>query len=68
MNFTTTKTRGWQKQCWEWAKAQESFELREVNTEHFPFCDALSATYLGKYHFSCNTGVVTFTFSQEESK
>jgi hypothetical protein len=67
MNFTTTKTKGWQKHCWEWAKAQQPFELREVGTEHFSFCEILSATYQGKYHFSFKTAVVTFTFSGEDS-
>jgi len=65
MNFTTTRTRGWQRLCWEWAKAQEPFELREVKTEHFPFCDILSATYRGKYHFSFPTATMFFTFSKE---
>jgi hypothetical protein len=68
MNFTTTKTKEWQKLCWEWAKAKESFELREAGKEHFPFCDILCATYRGKYQFSSIAPVVTFTFPKEDSQ
>jgi hypothetical protein len=67
MNFTMTKTKEWQKQCWEWAKAREPFELREVKTEHLSFCKILSATYQGKCQFSPTTAVVTFTFVKEHN-
>jgi len=62
MNFTTTKTAGWQKDCWEWAKAKESFELRDVAKEHFVFCDELCAAYGGQYRLSFVAPVATFTF------
>ena len=62
MKSTTTKTPGWQKQCWDWAKAKEPFELRDAAKEHLVFCDELCAAYGGQYQFSPITAVATFTF------
>lgn len=49
MNFTTTKTQGWQKHCWEWAKNNEPFELHGVEVIHYRFCDELCAAYQYKF-------------------
>jgi hypothetical protein len=66
MNFTTTKTKGWQQHCWEWAEAKEPFELRDVAAENIPFCNELCAAYQGKYQLSNVVPVATFTFIVEE--
>jgi hypothetical protein len=50
INSTTTRTQGWQADCWNWAKANEPFELYGVETQHLPFCRELSATCRCKYH------------------
>lgn len=34
---------GWQTDCWNWAKANQPFELYGVQPRHFSFCEALSA-------------------------
>lgn len=67
MNFTSTKTTGWQRQCWEWAKVKEPFELRDVAKEHLLFCDELCAAYQGSYRLSNVVPVATFTFKSEDS-
>jgi hypothetical protein len=68
MNITTTKTRGWQQHCWDWAKAKEPFELRDVGTENIPFCDELCAAYQGRYRLSHAGPVAIFTFTEETPK
>ena len=66
MNFVTTKTKGWQLYCCEWAKVHEQFELHGIEKQHLPFCDLLSATYQGKYECSPNACIVTFKFRETE--
>jgi hypothetical protein len=45
LNSTTTRTKGWQADCWNWAKAKKPFQLFGVQTAHLAFCQALSAAY-----------------------
>ena len=42
LNSTTTRTKGWQADCWNWASANQPFELHGVGHEHLPFCQELS--------------------------
>jgi hypothetical protein len=50
INSTTTRTRGWQADCWNWAKANQPFELHGVRSQHLPFCEALAAACQCKIH------------------
>jgi hypothetical protein len=49
INSTSTRTQGWQADCWNWAKANEPFELYGVETQHLPFCQELSEACRCKY-------------------
>lgn len=50
VNSTTTRTKGWQTDCWNWAKANKPFELYGVQRRHFQFCESLSAACHCKFH------------------
>lgn len=50
IHSTTTRTQGWQADCWNWARANEPFELHGVASQHLPFCRELSAACRCKYH------------------
>ena len=42
INSTTTRTQGWQMDCWNWAKANLPFKLYGVETHHLAFCKMLA--------------------------
>jgi hypothetical protein len=50
INSTTTRTQGWQADCWNWAKANMPFELYGVGSNHLAFCKALAAACRFKFH------------------
>ena len=50
INSTTTRTQGWQADCWNWAKANMPFELYGVGTNHLEFCKALAASCGFQFH------------------
>ncbi len=50
INSTTTRTQGWQADCWNWAKARMPFELYGIQTEHLAFCRALSSACRLHFH------------------
>jgi hypothetical protein len=50
INSTTTRTQGWQVDCWNWAKAHKPFQLYGVQNQHLPFCAALSAACHCKFN------------------
>ena len=50
INSTTTRTQGWQADCWNWAKASLPFELYGIQTHHLAFCQALSSACRIKFH------------------
>jgi len=50
INSTTTRTQGWQADCWNWAKARLPFELYGVETQHLTFCKALSTACRCRFH------------------
>lgn len=49
INSTTTRTQGWQTDCWNWAKANKPFELCGIQKKHLAFCEELSAAYHCKF-------------------
>jgi hypothetical protein len=50
IHSTTTRTQGWQADCWNWARANEPFELYGVGTQHLQFCQALSTACGCQFH------------------
>lgn len=50
INSTTTRTKGWQIDCWNWARANKPFQLYGVRNQHLPFCEALSAACHCQFH------------------
>ena len=62
INSTTTRTQGWQTDCWNWAKANEPFTLYGVAPHHLPFCQALSAACHYHYHSRRFRGESVATF------
>jgi hypothetical protein len=62
INSVTTKTAGWQQQCWEWAEASLSFELRDVEAGHFAFCQELCAEYGYTYRYNGRRGYSVVQF------
>jgi hypothetical protein len=43
INSTTTRTQGWQADCWNWAKARIPFKLYGIREQHLAFCRALAS-------------------------
>ena len=50
LHSTTTRTQGWQADCWNWAKARMSFELYGIQAQHLAFCRALSSACHVRFH------------------
>jgi hypothetical protein len=50
IHSTTTRTQGWQADCWNWAKAKMSFELYGIQAQHLAFCRALSSACHVRFH------------------
>lgn len=50
INSTSTRTLGWQADCWNWAKANIPFKLYGVETQHLSFCQALAAACRCQFH------------------
>ena len=50
LHSTTTRTQGWQADCWNWAKARMPFELYGIQTHHLGFCRALSSACRLQFH------------------
>jgi hypothetical protein len=53
INSTTTQAEGWQKQCWQWAEAKQSFEIHDLQSQHFMFCQEICAEYNYTYQYFC---------------
>jgi hypothetical protein len=53
INSTSTKVAGWQEKCWTWAEAKQPFEVRDMQAEHFMFCQELCAEYEYTYQYRC---------------
>ena len=52
MKQTDTKAEDWQRACMEWAKVNESFQVRNVSVRHLVFLNELCAAYKYKYQAS----------------
>jgi len=52
-NSVSTSTTGWEKKCWAWAEAKQLFEIRDMGTAHFLFCQELCAEYDYIYQYRC---------------
>jgi len=51
INSTSTRTQGWQADCWNWARTGEPFEIYGFEPEHLAICRKLSAACGCKYRF-----------------
>ena len=51
INSVSTKTTGWQKKCWRWAEARQPFEVCDLESSHFMFCQELCAEYNYAYEY-----------------
>ncbi|HEY3760313.1 MAG TPA: hypothetical protein VGN23_01000 [Verrucomicrobiae bacterium] len=62
INSTTTRIKGWQADCWNWAKANKPFKLYGIGPEHEHFCQAVAASCNCKFHSHMlrNESVATF--------
>lgn len=53
INSTSTQQAGWQSKCWAWAERRQPFEIRDMEAEHFMFCQELCAEYDYTYQYRC---------------
>jgi hypothetical protein len=67
INSTTTRTKGWQKNCWNWARLKKPFQLSGVQSAHLAFCQALSAAYRCKFRSRLFRGESVITFEPGQS-
>ena len=51
VNLTTTKSKGWEQKCKEWADANEPFEIHSIESSHFTFCQSFCARHNYQYEF-----------------
>ena len=63
INSITTQTAGWQNKCWQWAEAKQPFEIRDLEAQHFMFCQEICAEYqyTYQYYFRDSESVAKFT-------
>jgi hypothetical protein len=54
LNSVSTKTTGWQEKCWNWAESQQPFEIRDMTSSHFMFCQELCGEYNYTYVYRCS--------------
>jgi hypothetical protein len=50
INSTSTRTQGWQMDCWNWAKSSLPFKLYGVESHHLAFCKAVAAACRCKFY------------------
>jgi len=53
INSVSTQTSGWQEKCWNWAETRQSFEIRDMQSVHFMFCQEICAEYDYTYQYRC---------------
>jgi hypothetical protein len=63
VNFTTTKSKGWEQKCKEWADANESFEIHSIESSHFTFCQNFCARHNYQYQFQIRAGEYVAIFT-----
>jgi hypothetical protein len=66
INSISTKAVGWQYQCWTWAEAKLSFEIRDMESAHFMFCQEVCAEYNYTYQYRCNRSESAAQFKPAE--
>lgn len=49
----STKDAGWRDKCGVWAKARQPFEVRDLESARFLFCQELCAEYGYMYEYHC---------------
>lgn len=64
MNVITTKGRGWQKRCWDSAKAGEAFEVLSLEHKHVLFLQELCVAYDCKFKYLPGKVVLRFPRAQ----
>jgi hypothetical protein len=55
-NFTTIRSKRWEKKCEAWAAAKRPFEIRSLQTEHFDFLQKICSKYKYSYQFQVRGG------------
>ena len=60
MKIITTKVKGWQQRCWEFAMAGNAIEVLGVERKHITFFQELCLAYHGKYKFLAGKFVLRF--------
>lgn len=60
MNIITTKGKGWQKRCWDLAKAGEAFEVLSLEQKHVLFLQELCVAYDCKFKYLPGKVVLRF--------
>jgi hypothetical protein len=53
-NSTSTRSAGWRETCWAWAEANQPFDLVDIESPHFMFCQELCAEYQYRYQYRCH--------------
>ncbi|HEX4349072.1 MAG TPA: hypothetical protein VH251_01730 [Verrucomicrobiae bacterium] len=53
MHSISTRTPGWREECWAWAETHQHFELLDIESPHFMFCQELCAEYNYRYVYRC---------------
>ena len=67
MNVVTTKVKGWQKRCWEFAMEGKGFEVTGVEWKHIHFFQELCGAYNAKYKFSPGKFTLRFPHAAHET-
>jgi hypothetical protein len=62
INSTSTQEPGWEKKSWTWAEGKQVFEIRDMQAEHFMFCQELCAEYDYSYQYRCHRAESTAHF------
>jgi hypothetical protein len=63
VNFTIITTQGWEKQCEEWANANEPFEVRGVEPRDFEFCKNFCAHHKYRYKYKMRNEELVAVFT-----
>ena len=47
----STRMKGWENQCRRWARSKARFEVRDIEVEHFGFCQDLCTRFQYEYAY-----------------
>lgn len=62
LNSISTKTTGWHSKCWKWAENNQMFEIRDLTSRDFMFCQEVCAEYSYTYQYRCSPSESTARF------